>query len=448
MTDTEGNNLFLSGPPPKILDPNISAAEVIFSAMKKHDPESTVQVELETGRELTYGELLTKILSVVQGLKEEGVEENTMIAVVTFNSQEAHIITLAAFFLGATVAPIDPALTAEEMGFLMTLVSPYLVYTECGKTLRKTEAAIAALKSTPLIVVPGKQNHQYIPFQELIQPPDPDFRPSITKPDEHTILILFTSGTTGLPKGVMLSDLYLLNSLIAPQDRDIRITYFLASPLFWLSGVLLLFTTLSLGGKMIFVRGPVKDKVILSAFQKYQVNTTLLSPSTWQGLLVSPYRNVYDISSIVMALSGGAALRAESALKMEKELFQNRIPILQGYGMTEIGVASFSPADANKPGSIGILKTGYSCKIEDVETGELLGPDKEGEVCIKCPYIMRGYYNNPEATAASFDEDGWFRTGDIGYYDEDGYLYIVDRMKELIKYRSYHVSQFQIRVRV
>ncbi|KAK9504175.1 hypothetical protein O3M35_010564 [Rhynocoris fuscipes] len=245
----------------------------------------------------------------------------------------------------------------------------------------------------------------------------------------------------------MLTDFYVLNNIIPVGNQkkpDFQITFFLTSPSFWLTGIITMFTSLISGWKMVFVRGPVKDNVILSTIQNYKINICLLSPTALQGLLVSTYKNAYDLSSLMLIFTGGSTLGADSALKMQKELFKNRVPVLQVYGMTELGAITMSPPTANKPGSVGLLKPGYSCKVEDLETGEPLGPEIQGELCIKGSYIMNGYYNNPEATAAVFDEDGWFHTGDIGYYDEDGYLYIVDRLKDLIKYKSYHIAPTEL----
>uniref|UniRef100_T1HAQ2 Uncharacterized protein n=2 Tax=Rhodnius prolixus TaxID=13249 RepID=T1HAQ2_RHOPR len=112
--------------------------------------------------------------------------------------------------------------------------------------------------------------------------------------------------------------------------------------------------------------------------------------------------------------------------------------------MTEVGIISSSKVGFNKVGATGLLAKGCKCKIENLETGDPLGPGKKGEICVKVPYVMKGYVNNPEATAALFDKDGWVHTGDIGYYDEEGYLFVIDRIKELIKYKSYHISPTEL----
>lgn len=107
--------------------------------------------------------------------------------------------------------------------------------------------------------------------------------------------------------------------------------------------------------------------------------------------------------------------------------------------MTELGLAINTPVGKERHGSVGVVVTGICCVIKDVETGENLGTHRRGELCVKGPTVMKGYYGNEEATRDAFTKDGWMKTGDIAYYDDDGYFYIVDRIKELIKYKGFQV---------
>lgn len=113
----------------------------------------------------------------------------------------------------------------------------------------------------------------------------------------------------------------------------------------------------------------------------------------------------------------------------------------QAYGLTESNLAvTLIERNVSKPGSVGRVVIYMSVKIRDPETGKSLGPNEVGEICVKGPQVMKGYYRNEEATRQSFTSDGWLRTGDLGYYDKDEYFYIVDRLKELIKYKGYQVD--------
>src|ERR1043166_3459204 len=182
----------------------------------------------------------------------------------------------------------------------------------------------------------------------------------------------------------------------------------------------------------------------LELIQKYRVTLSHIVPPIVLKLARDPLVDDYDLSSLKMIFSGAAPLGAD----LSKECV-DRIGcgIRQGYGMTETSpVTHSSPADpANmKLGSVGTPAPNTECKLVDPATGDELGPNQEGEVCVRGPQNMLGYLNNPEATARTIDADGWLHTGDIGYADEDGHFFIVDRVKELIKYKGFQVAPAEL----
>jgi long-subunit acyl-CoA synthetase (AMP-forming) len=152
-----------------------------------------------------------------------------------------------------------------------------------------------------------------------------------------------------------------------------------------------------------------------------------------------PLVDNYDLSSLRDVRCGAAPLSIEIQAAVEKKL--KNIQIGQGYGMTETtAICAVSPPGAMKVGSAGVVAPGNECKVVDLVTGKNLKPYQQGELCFRGPLIMKGYKNNPQATAECIDSNGWLHTGDIGHYDEDGHIYIVDRLKELIKYKGFQVS--------
>ncbi len=162
------------------------------------------------------------------------------------------------------------------------------------------------------------------------------------------------------------------------------------------------------------------------------------------ALAKHPLVEQYDLSSINMIVSGAAPLSEELATAVAQRL---GCRVKQGYGLTETSpVTHVNPDDPAriKPGAVGTVIRNTECKIIDTQTEEELGVNQEGEVLIRGPQVMKGYLNNPEATAATIGNEGWLRTGDIGYVDEDGYLYVVDRVKELIKYKAYQVAPAEL----
>lgn len=182
-----------------------------------------------------------------------------------------------------------------------------------------------------------------------------------------------------------------------------------------------------------------QPQLYLQAIQDYKIRIIGVVPPILSFLAKHPLAEQYDLSSIKLILSGAAPVGKEleeAALKK----YPNVDAIRQGYGMTEttLGVLKLSP-DEVRSGSVGKIRPATEAKVIDVETKKILGPNQPGELCFRGATIMKGYLGNPKATAETIDPDGWLHTGDIGYYDEEGYFYIVDRLKELIKYKGYQV---------
>jgi acyl-CoA synthetase (AMP-forming)/AMP-acid ligase II len=177
----------------------------------------------------------------------------------------------------------------------------------------------------------------------------------------------------------------------------------------------------------------------LQTMQEHRINRALLVPPIVLALAKHPTVEEYDLSSLELIMSGAAPLDAQLATECSERL---GCGVIQGYGLTETSpVTHVVPSpEHNRPGSIGPLVPNTEARVVDWGTGENLAPNVDGEIWIRGPQVMRGYLNNPEATARTIDEEGWLHTGDIGHADEDGYFFIVDRLKELIKYKGYQVA--------
>src|SRR5437588_2166590 len=215
-------------------------------------------------------------------------------------------------------------------------------------------------------------------------------------------------------------------------------------PLFHIYGlVVVLNMGLHLGATIVMM--PRFDlEQFLSLIQKYRVTLSHVVPPIVLKLPKDPLVDNYDLSSLKTIFSGAAPLGPE----LSRECMQRiGCGIRQGYGMTETSpVTHSSPADPAKMklGSVGTAAPNTECKIIDPQTAAELGPNEEGEVCVRGPQIMRGYLNNAEATAHTIDKDNWLHTGDIGYADDEGNLFIVDRVKELIKYKGFQVAPAEL----
>ena len=179
-----------------------------------------------------------------------------------------------------------------------------------------------------------------------------------------------------------------------------------------------------------------------SFFKKYKVNILILSPPIMVFLSKSPLVSQFDLSCVKVIRSGGAPLGKELRNSVKKRL--NISIVQQSYGMTECVSISGQTIGNEKPGSVGVLRPGTFGQVICLESGKSLGPYKHGELIFKSDAVMKGYINNEAATQQTIDADGWLHTGDIGYYDSDGEFFVVDRLKELIKYKGFQVPPAEI----
>ncbi|CAH1972292.1 unnamed protein product [Acanthoscelides obtectus] len=213
-------------------------------------------------------------------------------------------------------------------------------------------------------------------------------------------------------------------------------------PLFQGLGFVLLYMNL-VRGKSVILLDKFKPKTFLEALVKYRVTRLIVPPPLVLFLVKHPMVKEYDLSSIKEFRCGSAPLSADIQREL-KEKF-NAEHVSQAFGMTEtiLSVLATPPGDVVKIGSSGKVVPGMMAKVVD-EQGRSLGKHQMGELCIKGPMVMKGYVDNPEATRNTIDKDGWLHSGDIIYYDDDGYFYIVDRLKELIKYNGFQVAPAEL----
>jgi acyl-CoA synthetase (AMP-forming)/AMP-acid ligase II len=180
----------------------------------------------------------------------------------------------------------------------------------------------------------------------------------------------------------------------------------------------------------------------LRLHQDYAITRSFVAPPIVLALAKHPVVDQFDLTALEQVFSGAAPLSAELAEEAGKRL---NAEVVQGYGMTELSpVSHLTPPGYYKPGSVGVTAPNTEIRIVDPASGEDLGIDEDGELWVRGPQVMKGYHNNPEATAITLDEDGWLRTGDMGHIDDDDHVYVVDRLKELIKYKGFQVAPAEL----
>jgi acyl-CoA synthetase (AMP-forming)/AMP-acid ligase II len=287
------------------------------------------------------------------------------------------------------------------------------------------------------------------PFASLLEHGDQPPRVAID-PKKDLVALPYSSGTTGLPKGVMLSHYNLVAELcmadgrpdlVFPSEHDTLLAFL---PYFHIYGIVM-FLSYGLRHGATIVNMPRFDlEQFLEQVQRYGVSYLHLVPPIVIALSKHPIVNKYDLSKAKWALSAAAPLGGPAA-----DAFTRRLgtQLIQAYGMTEVSgathVGSCLP-DHIKPTSGGTLLPNAECLVVDTTTGDAAARGEQGEIWVRGPLVMQGYLGRPDATAATIDAEGWLHTGDVGYVDEDGDVFIVDRVKELIKYKGLQVAPAEL----
>jgi acyl-CoA synthetase (AMP-forming)/AMP-acid ligase II len=272
-----------------------------------------------------------------------------------------------------------------------------------------------------------------LPFPADLPPIDPT----------DVVVLPFSSGTTGRPKGVEITGRALLASTLHSSTLEDRIPYMLGMlPFFHILATMVFHITVQMGITLI-VLPKFEPEDFLRVVQDYKMNKLSLAPPLVLFLAKHPIADKYDLSHVKVLFCGGAPLGIEVEQLVMKR-FKN-MKVQQGYGMTELSAAiAYCNDFYARTGSVGRLLSNTEMKVKSLTTDEDLGPNQTGELLFRTPQMMKGYFNDPEANAVTFTTDGFMRTGDIGYIDDDGYIFIVDRVKELIKYKGHQVAPAEL----
>uniref|UniRef100_V5HBP3 Putative acyl-coa synthetase n=2 Tax=Ixodes ricinus TaxID=34613 RepID=V5HBP3_IXORI len=350
-----------------------------------------------------------------------------------------------AVLAGGSVILARSKLTKRELGYQFGDACPSLVFCDEANA-DKVKAVCETLPCVKTLVVFGTRENM-VPFARLKNTPLRELRPVPSARPDQLVALIYSSGTTGLPKGVMLSSKNLIaNVCIASDPRicsfgkdDIILG---TSPLTHVSGLSMFNITFGCGACIVLIPGSEPTNT-LPAIDKYKATVMFQFPTYIQKLVKSPLLEKYDISSVRILYCGGSSMPSVVVRAVRTKL--NIKALKQGYGLTETcGTISLTPSNSEDTESIGTPLAMTRMKVVDVNTGMKLGPREQGEIRVKGPTCVSGYFNKPEATAKLYDSEGFLHTGDIGYYTEDGMFYVVDRMKEMIKCMDQQVAPAEL----
>lgn len=440
-----------TSPYPDIEIPNVSVYECIFGTLEESDFARVALVDPGTGAETTFGELKAHVNAFGGALAARGVGKGTVLGLLCPNIPAFATVFHGALRIGATLTTVNSLYTAGEIAKQLNDAKATWLITVSPLLAQAKEAAeTVGIPDERLIVLDGAEGHTNL--KDLLTagdlPPPVEFDPAT-----HIAVLPYSSGTAGEPKGVMLSHRNLVANVeqsrvlidVTPEDRVLAVL-----PFFHIYGMTVLLN-IALRQRARLVTMPRFDLVeFLETIQRFGCTYIFIAPPIAVALAKHPIVDQYDISSVRTMLSGAAPLDGETG---EAAAQRMNARMLQGYGMTEMSPVSHAipPGSTGIPlSSIGVLIPNQEAKIVDVDTGAEItevGPEgvtAPGELWVRGPNIMVGYLGRAQETGETLDEDGFLHTGDVAVYHEGGYFSIVDRVKELIKYKGYQVAPAEL----
>lgn len=434
-------------------DPDLSAPAFLFRRTAAfHDRLALADADSNSGVSLTFLQLRSAVSSTAAGLASLGIAKGDVVLIFSPNSIHFPVCFLAVLSLGAIATTANPLYTVAELSKQAKDCRPKLVITVPQLWPKVAPLGLPAVilgpKDSPL----SPSTHLPITyFSELIAAhASSDFTPPPIRQTDVAGL-LYSSGTTGVSKGVILTHRnFIYAALMVTADQELRNeplnTFLCFLPMFHIFGLALISYGQLTRGNSLVTMGKFDFEMVLRSIEKYRVSHLFCVPPVMIALAKHGKKGKYDLSSLRFIGSGAAPLGKDVMVEVSKKFPDTEI--VQGYGMTETcGIISLeypTKGEAREFGSTGTLVPGVEGKVISIDTQKSLPPNQLGELCFRGPNIMQGYLNNPQATKLTLDEQGWLHTGDLGYFDEKGQLYVVDRIKELIKYKGFQVAPAEL----
>ncbi|MHC1561984.1 AMP-binding protein [Actinomycetospora sp. C-140] len=429
--------------------PDVGLPEFLFGDLGDA-AERVAIIDGPSGRRMTFGELAQAVDRFAAALGERGLGRGDVIALFAPNTPYYPVVFHGALAAGVAVSTVNALYTPDELAFqlrdsgakLLVTISPFL--DRARAALREEGLAVAEV-----VLLDDARDEASTPMPEnaladlLTTTAE---RPGVTVTGDDVAALPYSSGTTGRAKGVVLTHRNLVANLLQVQAMGTHVTadstILAVLPFFHIYGMTCMMNQ-GIHARAAVVTMPRFDLAeFLRIISEHRADRVYIAPPIAVALAKHPMVDQYDIDCVDIVFSGAAALDAELGQSVARRL---NCTVLQGYGMTELSPVSHCMPD-DRPdmdlGSIGVAIPNVECKLVDPETGDE-GVER-GELWVRGPNVMREYLNNAEATASTLDGDGFLHTGDVATVTDDGIFYIVDRVKELIKYKGYQVPPAEL----
>ena len=428
-----------SSPLPDVEIPDVPITEYVLRHADSC-PDRPALIDGGSGRVYTYAELKDQIHRFAGGLAARGFGKGDTLGLMAPNIAEYAIVFHGVAVAGGTVTTINPTYGAEEIRFQLQDAGASMLVT-IGVFAETALAAIEGTDVTEVLTLDGAEGTGNA--LELLG--DPIEQVPVDAAND-VVVLPYSSGTTGLPKGVMLTHRNLVANIAQTEpcidfvDEGEVVLAFL--PFFHIYGMqVLMNASLAMGATVVTM--PRFDlEQALTLVQDHHITRFYAVPPVVLALAKHPLVDQFDMSSVKQVFSGAAPLGAELAAEAAGRV---GCEVVQGYGMTELSPVSHCTVVGDfRPGTSGITVPNTECRLVDPDTGEDRDVGQEGELWVRGPQVMKGYLNNEEATRFTIDDDGWLHTGDVAVVDEHHHVSIVDRVKELIKYKGFQVPPAEL----
>jgi acyl-CoA synthetase (AMP-forming)/AMP-acid ligase II len=445
-----------ASPFPDVDIPSASVYDYLFGNLDDADGDRVALVDAKQGSQTSYRDLVGNIDSFAGALADRGIAVGDVVGLLAPNSSGFAIAFHGILRAGATATTINVLFTAKDVIKQLTDSNAKMLITVSALLPQAAEAAAAVgMSDDHLVVLDGADGHPGA--EDLLgagaTAPDVTFDPAT-----HLAVLPYSSGTTGNPKGVMLTHRNLVANVaqtrpvqdVQPDDVVIAIM-----PFFHIYGMTVLLNAVLHARARLIMMESFDLQGFLANIENHKVTVAYIAPPVAVALAKHPLVNEFDSSTLRAVLSGAAPLDEELGHAVADRI---GCRVVQGYGMTELSpVSHCTPLDGGERlvgsvapiGAAGWTAANSESKLVDPATGDEIGVPAEGlsdtgELWFKGPNVMAGYLGNEEATRETIDDDGWLRTGDLARVDSSGCVYIVDRLKELIKYKGYQVPPAEL----
>ncbi|XP_030375093.1 4-coumarate--CoA ligase 1 [Scaptodrosophila lebanonensis] len=426
----EKDNIWSGAKRSSIYNYDTSVGKVIFNTMKNW-PKNVCQISDIDGVQVTNGQGITWAIRIAQFFKKRGLNHKDVIGIAAKNTTYVMPLGVACLMNATPFHSVNPVLDETTIRHVFQITKPMLIFCD-GHEYEKIHAATLAWHpeiytlSDSIEGIPNIEHLLDPTTTEMFYTPEP-----LKTGGDQTMAILCSSGTTGMPKAVCISNSILIQDSMLVNSESV---IFISSSLDWITGLWAFIFSTVFGCTRIITNKPFSPEYFVQLVKKYKINYAVVPPRHLSALITCPDATSEALAPIRM-LNYGGGLVSMATLQRAQEICKGAM-FNSGYGMTEVGAITINIGLSNTA-SAGKPIPGVKIRIVD-EDGSNLPPNKVGEIYVHTNQAWNGYYGNSIETRRMQDFEGWFHTGDLGYFDDQNFLYIVDRKKEILKFQGLH----------